>query len=193
LFVARSGQRLTDWWFGGGFDLTPYYGFEEDAVAWHEAAHSACQPYGHEIYQRFKKWCDSYFFLKHRNEQRGVGGIFFDDLNEWPFSTCFAFLQDVGSAFLDTYLSIVKKRLGYPWGEKEKAFQRYRRGRYVEFNLLYDRGTLFGLQSGGRTEAILMSMPPSVRWVYDWSPDVGSPEEELYDRFLKPRDWLEME
>ena len=193
LFVTRKENQLTDWWFGGGFDLTPYYGFEEDAVAWHEAARSACQPYGQEVYPRFKKWCDSYFFLKHRNEQCGIGGIFFDDLNEWPFDTCFSFLRDVGNVFLEAYLSIVKNRLLHTWGEREKAFQLYRRGRYVEFNLLYDRGTLFGLQSGGRTEAILMSMPPSVRWVYDWRPDAGSREEELYNKFLKSRDWLEME
>ena len=193
LFVTRRGQSVADWWFGGGFDLTPYYGFEEDAVAWHSAARAACLPYGQEVYPRFKEWCDSYFRLKHRDEQRGVGGIFFDDLNEWSFDSCFAFLRDVGNAFLETYLSIVKKRYRNPWGEKEKAFQLYRRGRYVEFNLLYDRGTLFGLQSGGRTEAILMSMPPSVRWAYDWRPDAGSREEELYDKFLKPRDWLGME
>ncbi len=178
------------WWFGGGFDLTPYYGFEDDCVHWHRAARSACEPFGAEAYPRFKQWCDDYFFLRHRNEPRGIGGLFFDDLSEWGFEPCFAFMRSVGGHFLSAYLPIVERRRGWPYGEREREFQLYRRGRYVEFNLVCDRGTLFGLQSGGRTESILMSLPPRVRWEYDWRPEPGSPEARLYDIFLKPRDWL---
>jgi coproporphyrinogen III oxidase len=189
-FLAEKPGAEPVWWFGGGFDLTPYYPFEEDAVHWHRTAREACRPFGEDVYPRFKSWCDEYFHLKHRGEPRGVGGLFFDDLSEWGFERSFAFLRAVGDAFLPAYLPIVARRKGHPWGERERAFQLYRRGRYVEFNLLYDRGTLFGIQSGGRTESILMSLPPLVRWEYDWRPEPGSPEAELYERFLKPRDWL---
>ena len=178
------------WWFGGGFDLTPYYGFHEDAVHWHRTARDACAPFGPEVYPRFKRWCDEYFYLKHRGEPRGIGGLFFDDLNEWGFDDCFAFLRSVGDHYLPAYLPIVRRRRDTAYGEREVAFQHYRRGRYVEFNLVYDRGTLFGLQSGGRTESILMSLPPQVSWRYDWHPEPGTPEAELYETFLKPRDWL---
>lgn len=178
------------WWFGGGFDLTPYYGFEEDCVHWHRTAKAACEPFGVEVYPRFKLWCDEYFFLKHRNEPRGIGGLFFDDLNDWSFERCFAFLRSVGDHYLPAYLPIVARRRALPYGEREREFQLYRRARYVEFNLVYDRGTLFGLQSGGRTESVLMSLPPRVRWEYDWQPEPGSPEARLYEVFLKPRDWL---
>ncbi len=189
-FIAEKADSEPVWWFGGGYDLTPYYGFEEDVVHWHRTARAACEPFGDEVYPRFKQWCDDYFFLKHRNEPRGVGGLFFDDLNDWGFERCFAFLQAVGDSYLDAYLPIVKRRKATPWGERERRFQLYRRGRYVEFNLVYDRGTLFGLQSGGRTESILMSLPPLVSWRYDWHPEPGTPEAELYERFLVPRDWL---
>lgn len=189
-FIAEKADAEPVWWFGGGFDLTPYYGFDEDVVHWHRTARDACQPFGEEIYPRYKQWCDHYFFLRHRNEPRGVGGIFFDDLNEWGFERSFAFMQAVGNAYLPAYLPIVEKRKTMAWGEREREFQLYRRGRYVEFNLVYDRGTLFGLQSGGRAESILMSLPPLVSWRYDWKPEPGTPEAALYDRFLKPVDWL---
>lgn len=178
------------WWFGGGFDLTPYYGFKEDCVHWHRTAQAACKPFGPEVYPRCKRACDEYFFLKHRNEPRGVGGLFFDDLNEGGFAHCFAFMRSVGDHFLPAYLPIVERRRAWPYGEREREFQLYRRGRYVEFNLVYDRGTLFGLQSGGRTESILMSLPPRVRWEYHWRPEPGSPEAQFYEFFLQPRDWL---
>jgi len=174
------------WWFGGGMDLTPYYGFEEDARHFH----ATCKAAAGAHYPRFKRWCDEYFYLKHRQEPRGIGGIFFDDLNEPDFESCFALLRSVGDAFLPAYVPIVERRRDAPYGEREREFQAYRRGRYVEFNLVYDRGTLFGLQSGGRTEAILMSLPPRVAWRYDWKPEAGSPEAKLYSEFLKPRDWV---
>jgi coproporphyrinogen III oxidase len=177
------------WWFGGGMDLTPYYGFEEDAQHFHAACRRALQPFGEERYPRYKKWCDEYFFLKHRGEPRGIGGIFFDDLAEPDFETCFALVRSVGEHFLAAYSPIVERRRSIGYGERERSFQAYRRGRYVEFNLVYDRGTLFGLQSGGRTESILMSLPPAVAWRYDWKPAPGSPEERLYSDYLRPRDW----
>ena len=190
LFVADPPDRAPVWWFGGGFDLTPYYPFEEDAVAWHRAAHDLCAPFGPDVYRRCKDWCDRYFRLPHRGETRGVGGLFFDDLAEWGFDRCFEFVRAVGDGFLEAWLTIAERRRDTPWGERERDFQLYRRGRYVEFNLLYDRGTIFGLQSGGRTESILMSLPPVVHWRYDWRPEPGSPEALLYERFLKPRDWI---
>jgi len=177
------------WWFGGGMDLTPYYGFDDDARHFHSTCKNALAPFGAERYPRCKKWCDEYFFLKHRNEPRGIGGIFFDDLSEPDFETCFALVRSVGDSFLAAYSPIVERRRAIHYGERERAFQAYRRGRYVEFNLVYDRGTLFGLQSGGRTESILMSLPPAVAWRYDWKPDAGSPEERLYSDFLRARDW----
>jgi coproporphyrinogen III oxidase len=186
---TRQEDNDPIWWFGGGFDLTPFYGFEEDAKHWHVAAKNACVEYGEDIYPRYKKWCDDYFYLKHRQEPRGIGGLFFDDLNEWEFDKCFAFLRSVGDAFLPAYVPIVERRKDIEYGEQQRQFQLYRRGRYVEFNLVYDRGTLFGLQSGGRTESILMSLPPLVRWQYDWQPEPGTPEAELYEKFLKPRKW----
>jgi coproporphyrinogen III oxidase len=189
-FVAERAGHQPVWWFGGGFDLTPYYGFHEDAVHWHRTARDACAPFGSEVYPRFKRWCDEYFYLKHRGEPRGIGGLFFDDLNEWGFDDCFAFVRSVGDRYAAAYLPIVRRRRGTSYGEREIAFQHYRRGRYVEFNLVYDRGTLFGLQSGGRTESILMSLPPQVSWRYDWHPEPGTPEAELYETFLKPREWL---
>jgi len=189
-FIAEKEGEEPIWWFGGGFDLTPYYGFEEDAVHWHQQARNACKPFGDTVHAEYKKWCDDYFYLKHRNEQRGVGGLFFDDLNEGGFERCFNLTQSVGDHFLSAYIPIVKRRLSLPFTEKEKEFQLYRRGRYVEFNLVYDRGTLFGLQTGGRTESILMSLPPQVSWRYNWSPEPNSPESELYEVFLKPKDWL---
>ncbi|MDB6166507.1 MAG: coproporphyrinogen oxidase [Lacunisphaera sp.] len=185
---VRYFQAGDTWWFGGGFDLTPYYGFEEDAVHWHRTAQAAC---GTELYPRFKQWCDEYFFLKHRGEPRGVGGIFFDDFNAPGFDASFALMRRVGDAFLPAYLPIVQRRKAMPSGQRERDFQLYRRGRYVEFNLVYDRGTLFGLQSGGRTESILMSLPPLVAWRYDWKPLPGSPEARLYDVFLKPTNWAD--
>ena len=190
LFVAEKDGEAPVWWFGGGFDLTPYYGFEEDAVAWHRAARDACAPYGEDVYPRFKQWCDEYFYLKHRDEHRGIGGLFFDDLDEWPFARCFAFIQAVGHAYIEAYAPIVERRRDTPYGERERDFQLYRRGRYVEFNLVYDRGTIFGLQTGGRTESILMSLPPNVRWRYAWAPQPGTPEARLYSDFIRPRDWL---
>ncbi len=177
------------WWFGGGYDLTPYYGFHEDAIEWHQSARSACNPFGDELYPRFKETCDRYFFLKHRNEPRGIGGIFFDDFSEGGFENAFSLMQSVGTAYGNAYAPIVARRKDTPYGEREKNFQKYRRGRYVEFNLVYDRGTLFGLQSNGRTESILMSLPPEVTWNYNWTPEPGSPENELYETFLKPKDW----
>lgn len=177
------------WWFGGGFDLTPYYGFEEDAIHWHRTARRAVEPFGQDLYPRFKKQCDDYFFLKHRQEARGIGGLFFDDFNELGFDRSFALLRAVGDAVIPSYRPILQRRKTTPYTDRERDFQLYRRGRYVEFNLVWDRGTLFGLQSGGRTESILMSLPPLVRWVYNWSPEPGSPESRLYDIFLKPRDW----
>ena len=188
-FKAESADSRPVWWFGGGFDLTPYYGFEEDARQWHSAARELCEPFGSDVYPRYKAWCDEYFYIKHRAEARGIGGLFFDDLNEWGFATCFDFMRAVGDGFLPAYLPIVERRKALTYTERERQFQLYRRGRYVEFNLVYDRGTLFGLQSGGRTESILMSLPPLVRWEYAWSPEPGSPEAELHEKFLRPRDW----
>ena len=185
-----AGEKNPVWWFGGGFDLTPYYPFREDVVHWHQTARASCDPFGEDLYPRYKEWCDRYFYLKHRDEPRGVGGLFFDDLNEAGFETSFAFLRSVGDSFLDAYVPIVKRRSDHPFGDRQREFQLYRRGRYVEFNLIYDRGTLFGLQSGGRTESILMSLPPQVRWEYNWQPEPGSPEEELYRDYLKANDWL---
>lgn len=189
-FVAERDDAEPVWWFGGGFDLTPYYPDETDCVHWHRTAKAACDPFGADVYRRCKEWCDNYFFLKHRNETRGIGGLFFDDLNEWDFQGSFAFTQSVGDHYLPAYLPIVERQRKKPYGKKEREFQLYRRGRYVEFNLLYDRGTLFGIQSGGRTESILMSLPPQVNWRYNWHPDPGSPEARLYQDFLKPRAWL---
>ena len=190
LFVAEKPGSPPVWWFGGGFDLTPYYGFEEDCRHWHSVSREACAPFGDDVYPRYKQWCDDYFYLRHRNEPRGVGGLFFDDLNEWDFSTSFAFVRAVGDAYLPAYRPIVQRRKNHAWGERERQFQLYRRGRYVEFNLVYDRGTLFGLQSDGRTESILMSLPPLVRWEYDYQPEPGSEEARLTEYFLQPRDWL---
>jgi coproporphyrinogen III oxidase len=178
------------WWFGGGFDLTPYYPNHDDVIHWHNKAREVCDRFGDDWYAKYKKWCDDYFYLKHRNETRGVGGLFFDDLNEPGFERSFEFLCAAGDQFLPAYLPIVAARKDQPYGEREREFQLYRRGRYVEFNLLYDRGTLFGLQSGGRTESILMSWPPRVRWQYNWSPEPGSAEALLYDKYLQPQDWL---
>lgn len=189
-FIAEKQDAAPVWWFGGGFDLTPYYGFEEDAVHWHRTARQACEPFGPQIYPRFKKWCDEYFFLKHRNEPRGIGGLFFDDFNEMDFDQSFGLMRSVGDHYIPAYVPIVERRNALPFGERERDFQMYRRGRYVEFNLVYDRGTLFGLQTGGRTESILMSLPPIVKWRYDWQPPAGSKEAELYEKFLRPRDWL---
>ena len=188
-FEARKPDASTTWWFGGGFDLTPFYPFDEDVVHWHTVARDLCAPFGTDVYARYKNWCDDYFYLKHRGETRGVGGLFFDDLNAADFEHCFAFQRAVGDGFLDAYLPIVEKRKNIPFGEREREFQLYRRGRYVEFNLVYDRGTLFGLQSGGRTESILMSMPPRVRFEYGYAPPAGSPEARLTE-YLKPRDFL---
>ena len=188
-FVAEEQGKDPIWWFGGGFDLTPYYGFDEDAVHWHETAKKACIPFGKDVYPKYKKWCDDYFYLIHRNEQRGIGGLFFDDLNG-DFDNCFDFMKSVGSHFTEAYIPIAKKRMNTTFSEKEKDFQLYRRGRYVEFNLIYDRGTLFGLQSGGRTESILMSLPPKTQWSYQYKIEPGSEEEKLTSYFLKPRDWV---
>ncbi|WP_261640013.1 oxygen-dependent coproporphyrinogen oxidase [Erwinia mallotivora] len=189
-FIAEKPGADPVWWFGGGFDMTPYYGFTEDAVHWHQTAARLCQPFGEDVYPRYKKWCDDYFFLKHRNEQRGIGGLFFDDLNSPDFDYGFRFIQAVGRGFLDAYLPIVARRKDLPWGERERQFQLYRRGRYVEFNLVWDRGTLFGLQTGGRTESILMSLPPLVRWEYDYQPEPGTPEAALYSDFLTVKEWI---
>jgi coproporphyrinogen III oxidase len=189
MFAALPAGREPVVWFGGGMDLTPYYGQEEDARHFHQTCRDALAPFGDQLYPRFKTWCDEYFFLKHRNEPRGIGGIFFDDFAELGFDRSFAMLRAVGDAFLPAYLPIVERRRNLPYGERERDFQAYRRGRYVEFNLVFDRGTLFGLQSGGRTESILMSMPPIVKWRYDWHPEAGTPEARLYSDFLRPRDW----
>jgi len=189
-FIAEKEGADPVWWFGGGYDLTPYYGNEADVIHWHQTAKNACDPFGDDVYPRYKKWCDDYFYLKHRNEARGVGGLFFDDLNEQGFEKSFAFLRAVGDSYVPAYQPILAARKNMPYGERERQFQLYRRGRYVEFNLVYDRGTLFGLQTGGRTESILMSLPPLVRWEYDFHPDAGSPEAELYEKFLPHRDWL---
>ena len=188
-FIAEKEGADPVWWFGGGFDLTPYYGFEEDCVHWHQTAKAACDPFGEAVYPRYKKWCDEYFYLKHRDEARGVGGLFFDDLNQWDFDTCFQFLQSVGDAYINAYRPIVAKRKNLPYTEQQREFQLYRRGRYVEFNLVYDRGTLFGLQTGGRTESILMSLPSLVSWKYNWQPEPGTEEAKLYSHFLGAREW----
>ena len=189
-FVAEESGKEPVWWFGGGFDLTPFYGFDEDAVHWHTTAKKACLPFGEKVYSKYKKWCDDYFYLEHRDEQRGIGGLFFDDLNEGGFDRCFEFMKSVGDHFSEAYLPIVIKRKDTPYGKKERNFQLYRRGRYVEFNLIYDRGTLFGLQSGGRTESILMSMPPEVKWSYQFQVEKDSEEEKLYNHYLKPKEWI---
>jgi|TARA_Y100000589_G_scaffold117824_1_gene111873 coproporphyrinogen III oxidase len=189
-FIAEKEGADPVWWFGGGFDLTPYYANEEDCVHWHRVARDACAPFGDDVYPRYKKWCDEYFYLKHRGEARGIGGLFFDDLNQWGFERSFAFLRAIGDAYLEAYLPILERRRNSAWTPEQKQFQEFRRGRYVEFNLVYDRGTLFGLQTGGRTESILMSLPPTVRWGYNWQPEPGSPEAELTERYLAPRDWL---
>ncbi|MGH1536668.1 MAG: oxygen-dependent coproporphyrinogen oxidase [Gammaproteobacteria bacterium] len=189
-FIAEKEDEEPVWWFGGGFDLTPYYGFEEDAVYWHQTAKQACDAVDESYYPKFKKWCDEYFFIKHRNEARGVGGLFFDDVNEGGFEKSFNLIKSVGDHFTKAYLPIVEKRKDHTFTEQHRNFQLYRRGRYVEFNLVYDRGTLFGLQSGGRTESILMSLPPNVRWEYDYSPEVDSEEEKLYTEFLPAREWI---
>jgi len=190
-FLAEKKGEAPVWWFGGGTDLTPYYAFEEDARHFHRVCRDALEPFGPAYYPRYKKWCDEYFYLKHRAEPRGIGGIFFDDLGEPDFATCFALTRSVGEHFLPAYVPILEQRKGMAFGERERAFQAYRRGRYVEFNLVYDRGTLFGLQSGGRTESILMSLPPRVEWRYDWRPEPGSPEARLYTDFLVAKDWLD--
>ncbi len=195
LFVAEKDGEEPVWWFGGGFDLTPFYPFEEDVVHWHQTAKDLCQPFGEDVYPRYKRWCDEYFFLKHRNETRGVGGLFFDDLNRWDegepdFDRSFAFMRAVGDGYIDAYVPILARRKAHEYGERERKFQCYRRGRYVEFNLVFDRGTIFGLQSGGRTESILMSMPPVAHWDYDWQPEPGSWEERLYTEFLPHKDWV---
>lgn len=190
LFVGQKPNHPLLWWFGGGFDLTPYYGFREDCVAWHQEAKAACQPFGAQLYPRFKTWCDDYFYLKHREEARGIGGLFFDDFNELSFEQSLAFVQNVAHHYIRAYQGIVSRRKTMPYHERERQFQLYRRGRYVEFNLLYDRGTLFGIQSGGRTESILMSLPPLVNWRYNWQPEPGSAEAKLYTDFLPRQDWV---
>ena len=190
VFCATTPAGKKIWWFGGGYDLTPYYPAMEDCVHWHEVAQSACAPFGDDIYDKYKKCCDDYFYLPHRGETRGIGGLFFDEVNQWDFDTCFSFLRSVGDSFLLAYLPIVQERKSTPFGQSEKDFQLYRRGRYVEFNLLYDRGTHFGIQSGGRAESILMSLPDVVHWNYNWAPEAGTPEAKLYSGYLQPRDWL---
>ncbi|MCL4157398.1 UNVERIFIED_CONTAM: hypothetical protein GTU68_039859 [Idotea baltica] len=189
-FIAEKEGEDPVWWFGGGYDLTPYYGFDEDCKDWHITAKEACEPFGTDVYDEYKKWCDDYFYLKHRDEQRGIGGIFFDDLNKWSFNKSFDFMKAIGDSYIKAYRPIVARRKNVEYGEKEREFQLYRRGRYVEYNLVYDRGTLFGLQSGGRTESILMSMPPLVKWKYNWQPEENSDEAMLYNHFLKPKDWI---
>jgi coproporphyrinogen III oxidase len=189
-FIAEKAGAAPVWWFGGGFDMTPYYGYREDAQHWHRTAKAACDPFGEALYLHCKLWCDDYFYLKHRDEPRGIGGLFFDDYNDAGFEQSFAFMRSVGDHYVEAYAPIVERRMHQPWGDREREFQLYRRGRYVEFNLVYDRGTLFGLQTGGRTESILVSLPPLVSWRYDWHPEPGSPEAELYNVFLKPQDWL---
>jgi len=188
-FIAEKEGQAPVWWFGGGFDLTPFYPFDEDVIHWHQTAKDLCTPFGDEIYNEHKKWCDEYFYLKHRDETRGVGGLFFDDLNQWDFETCLDYIKAVGQGFIDAYLPIMNKRKGLQYGEQQRQFQLYRRGRYVEFNLVFDRGTLFGLQSGGRTESILMSMPPLARWEYNFQAEANSAEAKLND-YLIPRSWL---
>jgi coproporphyrinogen III oxidase len=189
-FIAEKDGEDPVWWFGGGFDLTPYYGYDEDVIHWHTVARQACEPFGEDAYSRYKQWCDEYFYLKHRDEPRGVGGLFFDDLNEGGFEQCFAFMKSVGDHYIPAYRPIVSRRKNTDYGEREREFQLYRRGRYVEFNLVFDRGTLFGLQTGGRTESILMSLPPLVSWKYNWQPEKNTPEAELYEKYLVPRDWI---
>jgi len=189
-FIAEKEGQEPVWWFGGGFDLTPYYGFEADCQHWHETAKQACEPFGEQVYQNYAKWCDEYFYLKHRQEPRGVGGLFFDDLNAWGFERCFEFVRSVGNSYIEAYRPILAKRKNTSFGERERKFQCYRRGRYVEFNLVWDRGTLFGLQSGGRTESILMSLPPVVHWDYNWQPEPDSPEAELYTKYLQSNRWI---
>ncbi len=191
-FIAEKPGEEPVWWFGGGFDMTPYYGFDEDCIHWHRTAKAACEPFGAETYPRLKQWCDDYFYLKHRDEPRGIGGLFFDDLNAPNFDQSFALMRSVGDHYIPAYLPIVQRRRDIEYGSREREFQLYRRGRYVEFNLVYDRGTLFGLQSGGRTESILMSLPPLVAWHYNYQPAPGTPEARLYERYLQPRDWAEM-
>ena len=189
-FIAEKEGADPVWWFGGGYDLTPYYGNDEDCQHWHQTAKDACDPFSPDYYSRFKSWCDDYFYLKHRNEPRGIGGLFFDDLNEPGFEQSFAFMRSVGDSFSKAYLPILQRRHAIEFGERERQFQLYRRGRYVEFNLVFDRGTLFGLQTGGRTESILMSLPPLVRWEYDWTPEPGSAEAQLYEKYLIPNNWV---
>lgn len=189
-FIAEKPGAVPVWWFGGGFDLTPYYGYKEDAIHWHTIAKQACEPFGADSYPRYKAWCDDYFYLKHRKEPRGIGGLFFDDLNTPDFDSCFAFMQSVGNHYLTAYLPIVQRRKNIPYGDRERQFQLYRRGRYVEFNLVYDRGTLFGLQTQGRIESILMSLPPLTAWTYNWQAEKNTPEAQLYEEYLKPRDWI---
>lgn len=188
-FIAEKEGEKPVWWFGGGFDLTPFYPIDEDIKHWHQTAKDLCQPFGESIYQEHKAWCDEYFFLKHRNETRGVGGLFFDDLNQWDFQTCLNYIKAVGQGYINAYTPIMAKRKETPYGERQRQFQLYRRGRYVEFNLVFDRGTLFGLQSGGRTESILMSMPPLVRWEYNYRPEEDSEEAKLA-QYLTPQEWL---
>jgi coproporphyrinogen III oxidase len=194
MFVAEKEGEEPVWWFGGGFDLTPFYPFEEDVIFWHQTAKNACEPFGADVYPKYKKWCDEYFYLKHRDENRGVGGLFFDDLNSWndelDFEQSFSFMQAVANSYIDAYCPIIAKRKDIEFGERERKFQCYRRGRYVEFNLVYDRGTIFGLQSNGRTESILMSLPPVTHWDYNWHPEEGSPEAKLYTDFLPHKDWV---
>lgn len=190
LFVAEKPGADPVWWFGGGFDLTPYYGFEEDCIHWHSVARDLCQPFGDSVYPRYRQWCDDYFYLPHRQEPRGIGGLFFDNLNDWTFETCFGFMQAVGDGYLDAYMPIVQRRRDQPYGEREREWQAVRRGRYVEFNLIHDRGTLFGLQSGGRTESILMSLPPKVEWHYRHEPEPGSPEHHLLHDILTRESWV---
>ncbi|MCM8531458.1 MAG: oxygen-dependent coproporphyrinogen oxidase [Lentisphaeraceae bacterium] len=192
-FVAEKEGEEPVWWFGGGYDLTPYYPLKEDCVHWHQTAHDACAPFGDEVYSNYKKWCDDYFYLKHRKENRGVGGLFFDDLNEWGFEKSFEFMKSIGDSYIEAYEPIMKKHIDKEYSEDEKLFQEHRRGRYAEFNLVFDRGTIFGLQSGGRTESILMSMPPITRWSYKVEYEEGTPEHKLTDWFLKPKDWLSLE
>lgn len=189
-FLAEKSGQVPTWWFGGGFDLTPYYGFVEDCVHWHMIAKQACDSFGKDIYSKYKKACDEYFFLRHRHEPRGIGGLFFDYLNEWEFETCFAFMQSVGDHFIKAYQPILARRKNLPYGEREREFQNYRRGRYVEFNLIYDRGTLFGLETNGRAESILISLPPQVTWCYDFQPQPCSAEAKFYEEFLIAKDWL---
>ena len=190
MFIAEKKGEEPVWWFGGGYDLTPYYGDVEDCRDWHREARRACTDFGGDLYPRFKQWCDDYFFLRHRDEARGVGGLFFDDYNDQGFEHSFALVRSIGDSYIKAYAPIVARRKDTPYGDREREFQLYRRGRYVEFNLVYDRGTLFGLQTGGRTESILMSLPPQVSWRYNWQPAPDSPEAELYERFLPPRDWV---